>query len=100
LDKETNTVVLGTQPELMKKQFVAVKINWLTEPAPIEPFRAVIQIRYNHRGATGTVTSAPAGDKVTVDFDEPVSAITPGQAAVFYDIDQTVIGGGWIDRVT
>jgi len=100
LDKETNTVVLGTRTELMKKQFVAVKINWLTDPAPAEPFRAVIQIRYNHRGAAGTVTPADDSGEVTVDFDEPASAITPGQAAVFYDMDKNVIGGGWIDRVT
>jgi tRNA-specific 2-thiouridylase len=33
---------------------------------------------------------------VTVHFDEPVRAITPGQALVLYDEDQ-VLGGAWID---
>jgi tRNA-specific 2-thiouridylase len=103
LDKTTNTVVLGTQADLMKKQFVVDKINWLVEEPPVKPFRAVIQIRYNHRGAPGMVTPISTGnDTVTqamVDFDEPVSAITPGQAAGFYDAEQNVVGGGWIDKV-
>jgi tRNA-specific 2-thiouridylase len=98
LDKATNTVVLGTGAELMQRRLVADKINWLVEPAPDGPFRAAIQIRYNHRGQTGVVTPLDNGTKAAVDFDEPASAITPGQAAVFYDDDKNVIGGGWIEQ--
>jgi len=101
LDAHTNTVVLGSREELGQKRLWASRVNWLTNPIPSEPFDACVQIRYNHRGAPARVTPLPdKSDKLTqvlVDFAEPVTAITPGQAAVFYN-DQVVIGGGWIDR--
>ncbi len=102
LDADTNTVVLGTIEELMHKHLWAAAVNWLVEPPPLKPFKAVVQIRYNHRGAPAMVM--PLADengkisRVAVDFDKPVKAITPGQAAVFYDDDQAVIGGGWIEK--
>jgi len=99
LDAPGNTVVLGSRNDLMQKYLTTDNTCWLIDPAPREPFRAVVQIRYNHRGAPALVT--PLADelgqitRVKVDFDQPVSAVTPGQAAVFYD-DQLVVGGGWI----
>jgi tRNA-specific 2-thiouridylase len=102
LDAAANTVVLGTIEELMHKRLLAAAVNWLVEPPPSKPFRAVVQIRYNHRGAPAMVT--PLADengkinRVVVDFENAVKAITPGQAAVFYDDDQAVIGGGWIEK--
>jgi tRNA-specific 2-thiouridylase len=100
LDAKTNTVVLGTREDLMQKHLWASQVNWLVEPIPAEPFAATIQIRYNHRGAAGIVTPLPNSDgigNVRVDFNEPVPAITPGQAAVFYK-DEYILGGGWIDQ--
>lgn len=96
LDRQSNTVVLGPKAELMKTRLIAKRVNWLTDSIPAKDFKAVVQIRYNHRGAAATVTPAKEQDEVVVDFDEPVSAITPGQAAVFYDENQNIIGGGWI----
>jgi tRNA-specific 2-thiouridylase len=55
----------------------------------------MVRIRYNHEPAIATITPN-AHDSVRIDFDEPQWAITPGQAAVFYEGD-VVIGGGWID---
>jgi len=102
LDAETNTVVLGSREELLQQKLGADGVNWLVEPEPREPFAAMVQIRYNHRGAKGIVTPLPDKGvncrRVQVDFDEQVSAVTPGQAAVFYSEDnQTIIGGGWIE---
>ncbi len=101
LEAASNTVVLGGREELMQNRLEATGANWLVEPEPQESFEAEVQIRYNHRGAPGLVR--PIADeqgkisRVLVEFAEPVSAITPGQAAVFYKGD-IVVGGGWIEK--
>jgi tRNA-specific 2-thiouridylase len=59
-----------------------------------EPTRVQIKIRNKHQGAAATIEKRGA-DEVIATFDEPQRAITPGQAAVFYDGD-VVVGGGWI----
>jgi tRNA-specific 2-thiouridylase len=59
-----------------------------------EPLRVRVKIRHRHEGASATLEKS-AHDEVLVTFDEPQRAITPGQAAVFYDGD-VVVGGGWI----
>ena len=101
LDAATNTVVLGTGEHLRQRKLRADNVNWLVEPPPDKPFKATVQIRYNHRGAPALVTPIVDDDgkvnRVVADFDGPVTAITPGQAAVFYDND-LVIGGGWIEN--
>jgi tRNA-specific 2-thiouridylase len=51
------------------------------------------KIRYKHEGSPATIIQE--GDKMKVIFNEPVSGIAPGQAAVFYEGDD-VVGGGWI----
>ena len=53
-----------------------------------------VKIRYQHEPAPATVELI-GPDRVRIRFDEPQRAITPGQAAVFYDGDE-VLGGGWI----
>lgn len=102
LDAENNEVVLGSREELMGRKLWANGVNWLVDEIPKDTINACVQIRYNHRGAPAKVTpiSGDNGeiDEVMVEFDEPISAITPGQAAVFYDDKQCVIGGGWIVR--
>jgi len=60
-----------------------------------EHFRATVQIRYAHRGAPAEVTLT-GPDTFEVVFDQPILAVTPGQAAVAYDGDR-LLGGGWID---
>jgi len=56
--------------------------------------RVTVKIRHRHEGAPATIAPA-SSDEILVTFDEPQRAITPGQAAVFYDRD-IVVGGGWI----
>ena len=55
-----------------------------------------MKIRYNHPGAMATVTPLANGG-AKVKLHAPQRAITPGQAAVFYQ-DDLVVGGGWIAR--
>jgi len=52
-------------------------------------------VRHRHEPAAATIQKT-GPDEVTATFDAPVRAVTPGQAAVFYDGD-VVVGGGWIE---
>lgn len=96
IDPAANRVTVGEREGLLRRTLVAREVNWVTarKLAPGEPFRCQAKIRYNHRPepAVARVTGAA---EFTVEFDEPQSAITPGQAAVLYDGD-VVLGGGWI----
>jgi len=93
IDAEKNTVTLGPKAELMSDELTARQVNWLIEP-PSLPLRAKVKIRYNHDGVMGTVV--PHSDGVAVKFDEPTAAVTPGQAVVFYNGQNRVLGGAWI----
>jgi tRNA-specific 2-thiouridylase len=57
----------------------------------------MVKIRYNAKPANAMVI--PENKSIRVEFDEPVSAITPGQLAVFYT-DMQVAGAGWIEKTT
>ncbi len=98
IDAESNTVTLGPKEEVMNSILWATGVNWLSEK-PVTSFRAKVKIRYNDKGAPARVS--PQGNSVAVEFDEPNSAITPGQLAAFYiqeEKNSRLIGGGWIDK--
>jgi tRNA-specific 2-thiouridylase len=94
IDPDLKRVIVGSDEELQKREFVAGGVNWIAFDPPIEPVRASVRIRYRHVEAPATITPAEDG-RVVVQFDEPQRAITPGQATVFYRGDE-VVGGGWI----
>jgi tRNA-specific 2-thiouridylase len=93
---ETNDVVLGRRDELLASGLIASSINWLLDDPPAEPLSCQVKIRYRHAATPATVTVLPEGG-AGVAFAEPQSAVTPGQAVVFYD-GPRVLGGGWIER--
>lgn len=98
VDAETNTVTLGPKEQVLHKKLKASGVNWLVAQ-PKAAFRAIVKIRYNDTGTAATVT--PEGDGVIVEFDQAVSAVTPGQLAAFYvqqDNDKQLTGGAWIDE--
>jgi len=93
---EENTVVVGRREELLARGLVASRVNWLLAGPPLGSLACAAKIRYRHQAASALVRPLSDGG-ARVDFDEPQSAITPGQAVVFYDGDR-VLGGGWIEH--
>jgi tRNA-specific 2-thiouridylase len=93
---EENQVVVGRREELLAKGLVASRVNWLLDDPPEDPLACTAKIRYRHQAALARVTPLPDG-AARVEFDELQSAVTPGQAVVFYDGDR-VLGGGWIEK--
>jgi len=96
LDPATNRVVVGDESALERDEFTAERCNWHPFAQPAGPLEVLAKIRYNHPGTPATVTPLDGG-RVRVKLHTPQRAITPGQAAVFYQ-DDLVLGGGWIMR--
>lgn len=95
IDQNSNRVVVGNREELGCAGLVAGAVNWIEPPAG-EEFDAQVQIRYRSPALPCRVRAgAEAGCEVR--FDKVCSAVTPGQAAVFYRGDR-LLGGGWIEK--
>jgi tRNA-uridine 2-sulfurtransferase len=94
---DTRTVVVGEGDALASGSCTVRDVNWLSIAAPSRPMDAHVRIRHRHAEAAATLTPLPSGD-VRVAFGTPQRAVTPGQAAVFYDGD-VCLGGGWIGDV-
>ena len=118
LDPATNRVIVGEADDLVTDEFEIDRVNWhpvvsvaaVVDPGPrsatataattdtgnSEEIEVTVKIRYSHPGTRATLTSLEDG-RAHVRLHEPQRAVTPGQAAVFYDGD-IVFGGGWICR--
>lgn len=93
IDILKNNIVLGYREELLSKGLVARQLNFFTRNIPEN---LCVKIRYGNRETP--CTAEIRGDEMTVMFNEPLDAVTPGQSAVLYAGD-CVVGGGIIDRV-
>jgi tRNA-specific 2-thiouridylase len=95
IDAASSAVTVGPRSALDRSSFTVSGVNWISREAPNDWQVAAVQIRHRHQPAPGRVR-AVTDTRAEFEFDEPQPAVTPGQAAVFYDHD-IVIGGGWID---
>ncbi len=86
-----NEVVLGYEEELLKARMTVARVNWLMEPRLGE---VTVKIRSRHEKTPARIVSIN-DQSVELEFAEPQKAVTPGQAAVFYE-GPRVIAGGWI----
>lgn len=92
---ETNEVVIGEAQEVFASELTCSRLNFMSVPDLCAPLRVRAKIRYSHRGADCVIEKI-GEDRVLCVFDEPVRAVTPGQAVVFYD-GEHVLGGGTIE---
>jgi tRNA-specific 2-thiouridylase len=97
IDPAANTVTVGKKEDLMHRGLVAREVNWIAGDRPTEPRACTAKVRYNSKPAAATAMMI-GEDHLRVVFDEPIAAITPGQAVVCYD-GERLLGGGWIDTV-
>ena len=99
IDAEKNEITLGGPEALLHTRVRCDDLNWMgmAEPQPGETVRVRAKIRYHHPAAPAEITMT--GDGLLLTFDSPVRAPAPGQAAVWYDEDGCVLGGGRIAGV-
>jgi tRNA-specific 2-thiouridylase len=95
-DAQTQRVTVGRNDDLLRASLTAREVNWISIAGLSSPARAAVKIRNRHAAAPATLYPTGEPSRVEVRFDEPQRAVTPGQAAVFYDGD-LVLGGGWIE---
>ena len=87
-------VIVGSDEHLYSRTLRARRVNLISVDELHEPMRVAVKIRHRHEPASALIErSSP--DEILVTFDQPQRAVTPGQAAVFYD-GSVVVGGGWI----
>lgn len=96
LDAEKNIVYVGSKSDLYSKELFIKDLRMQYEFEKTE-FEALVKIRYNMQAQKALIKIDEENCSAKIVFDEPVSAVTSGQAAVFYDVsDNHLLGGGWI----
>ncbi|MEO1622506.1 MAG: tRNA 2-thiouridine(34) synthase MnmA [Cyanobacteria bacterium J06632_3] len=103
LDVGRNQVVVGERDSVTSPACGVHRVNWVSMARPAGPISAEVQIRYRSQAVPATIVpmaiaadSDDGTDHVKVIFDEPQFGVTPGQAAVWYDREGRVLGGGII----
>ncbi len=94
---ERNAIVVGSKDEVYGDELIASELNWIVMEGLRQPIEVKVKIRSLNKEAEAVITPLE-DDKVYIKFRESQMAIAPGQAVVFYE-DDTVLGGGTIERI-
>jgi tRNA-specific 2-thiouridylase len=95
IDSESHRVTVGADDELWSREVRVNRVNWISVEEVREPLRVKAKVRHRHEPQWATLSAGSEPDTALAIFDEPQRAITPGQAAIFYQ-EEEVVGGGWI----
>ena len=93
---EDNLITVGRKEDAYRREFLVKEPHFILKPLK-KKVAVKVKIRYNHREAPAEII--PVKRQIKVEFSSPQFAVTPGQAAVFYQRDN-LLGGGIIDKVT
>jgi len=96
IKEEEDAIIVGTKEDLGKTALLADGVNLISIRELIAPMPVAAKIRYKASESPAMISPEPEG-RILVEFEHPQSAITPGQAVVFYD-GEVVVGGGTIER--
>jgi tRNA-specific 2-thiouridylase len=94
IEPESNRIVLGSEEDTYGQKLTAHRLNWISGTAPRD--RATVRARIRYKSKDAEATLFFRNDSVDVHFAQPQKAVSPGQAVVFYNVDE-VLGGGIID---
>jgi len=94
IEPDNNRLIVGSKKELRATCLIASEVSWVSGKPPFEPMTVSVKIRYRSQDIVATMR--PGTDSAKVTFHQPQSAVTPGQAVVFYR-DSEVLGGGTIE---
>ncbi len=97
IDYQNNTIYVGEEENLYKKELIAGQANWISIEALTEPLIVTAKVRSTHAAAPAVITPDRDG-KVRVTFKEPEKSLTPGQLVVFYQ-DDSLVGGAVIESI-
>ena len=97
IDCDSNTVYVGDEEELLKKELIARVANWVSIDSLTSPMQVKAKIRSSHPDAAAVINPENNG-MIRVIFAEPQKSLTPGQMVVFYNED-VLVGGAVIERV-
>lgn len=109
IDSRDNSVVVGEKHELERRDFYVQNVNWISGEEPKFPFRTNVKLRYRHQGLPCIIERCDRDDLLKIIFEDEWTAVSPGQAAVFYEMNDNmeeivdlgleVFGGGIISNV-
>lgn len=97
IDHRNNRIEIGNKEDLLERKLFAEDVNYVSSETLKNESKVFAKIRYNDKGASAKIVESEE-NTFAIEFDEPKSAITPGQSAVLYDDNGYVLAGGVICR--